>query len=66
MNKKAMYKLSYGLFVLTAKEDVYKRQHSGSPLMITSYQMEPIRRTYPCIGKMIQKKQLRFIKQALR
>ena len=24
MNKKAMYKLSYGLFVLTA--DVYKRQ----------------------------------------
>ena len=42
------------------------RKHSGSPLMITSYQMEPIRRTYPCIGKMIQKKQLRFMKQALR
>ncbi|RHQ15972.1 hypothetical protein DW974_10705 [Lachnospiraceae bacterium AM48-27BH] len=42
------------------------RKHSGSPLMITSCQKEPIRRTYHCIGKMIQKKQLRFMKQALR
>ena len=38
------------------------RKHSGSPLMITSYQMEPIRRTYPCIGRMIEKEQPRFIK----
>ena len=42
------------------------RKHSGSPLMITSYQMEPIRLTYLCIGRMMQKKQIRFIKQALR
>ena len=40
-----------------------ERKHSGSPHMITSYQMEPIRRTYPCIGKMIQEKTLRFIRQ---
>lgn len=44
-------------------ECTYGKKHSGSPLMITSYQMEPIMLTYPCIGRMIQKKQLRFIRQ---
>lgn len=47
-------------------ECIYGKKHSRSLRMITSYQMEPIRLTYPCIGKMIQREKIRFMKQALR
>ena len=48
------------------EECTYGKKHSRSPRMITSYQVEPIRLTYPCIGKMIQREKIRFMKQALR
>ena len=50
-------KCIYGkkIFQITA----YDNQLSNG----TSFQMEPIRLTYPCIRKVIQKKQPRFIKQ---
>ena len=63
ISEKVQLELPVGSKIAPRGECIYGKKHSRLPRMITSYQMEPIRLTYPCIGKMIQEKTLRFIRQ---
>ena len=56
ISEEVQLELPVGSAITPRGECIYGKKHSKSPLMITSCQMEPIRLTYPCIGKVIQQK----------